>query len=135
MDEDNPDNTAGDTEQLDLERIAMIEEVLDAVGNRKRLATLEKLTQGVPASDIHEQVDASRSGVNRFITDFKDADLVRQEEDGHVLTGKGAVVVETLNELDEMFAEFERERVREIINQSSLSREEAMELLQEERET
>lgn len=131
MDEDNADNT----EQLELERIAMIEEVLDAIGNQKRLATLEKLTQGVPASDIHEQVDASRSGVNRFITDFRDADLVRQEEDGHVLTGKGAVVVGMLNEMDDRFAEFERDRVREIIEESSLSREEALELLQEEGDT
>lgn len=132
MDEDGTDNTVTNVEQLDLERVAMIEEVLDAVGNQKRLATLEHVTRGVPASDIHEEVDASRSGVNRFITDFRDADLVEQTDDGLQLTRKGAVVVETLNGLDKQFAEFERERVREIIEQSSLSREEALELLQED---
>jgi len=130
MDENN--NDAAAAERLELERIAMVEEVLDAVGNRKRLATLEQVTRGVPASDIHEQVDASRSGVNRFITDFKDADLVTDTDDGLRLAGKGSVVVGMLNELDDRFAEFERERVQEIIEQSSLSREEALELLQEQ---
>lgn len=115
-----------DDKRLELERIAMIEEVLDAIGNRKRLATLEKVTQGVPASDIHEEVDASRSGVNRFISDFKDTDLVQQAQDGLRLTAKGAVVVDLLNELDEVFEEFERERVRDIINQSSLSQEDVL---------
>ena len=117
--------------ELDLERRAMIEEVLDALGNWKRLAALEQITKGVPAKDIHKQIDASRSGVQHFINDFKDAELVREEDGQYVLTEKGEVVVRTLRELDDEFEEFERERFRGLAHESSLSIEEMEEMLEE----
>ena len=117
--------------ELDLERRAMIEEVLDALGNWKRLAALEQITKGVPAKDIHKQIDASRSGVQHFINDFKDAELVQEEDGQYVLTAKGEVVVRTLRGLDEEFEEFERERFRGLAHESSLSVEEMEEMLEE----
>lgn len=120
--------------ELDLERRAMIEEVLDALGNWKRLAALEQITKGVPAKDIHKKIDASRSGVQHFINDFKDAELVQEEDGQYVLTTKGEVVVRTLRELDDEFEEFERERFRGLAHESSLSIEEMEEMLEDVRQ-
>lgn len=119
------------TVELDLERRSMIEEVLDALGNWKRLAALEQITKGVLAKDIHNQIDASRSGVQHFINDFKDAELVQEEDGQYALTAKGEVVVRMLRELDDEFEEFEREQFRGLAHESSLSIEEMEEMLEE----
>lgn len=119
---------------MELKRRPMLEEVLEAVGSGKRLAALEQITQGVPAKDIHKQdaVDASRSGVQHFVNDFKDAGLITDPEDGqYELTEKGEVVVDALIELDEAFEEFERERFRSLASESSMSVEEMKEMLEE----
>ncbi|QLG61943.1 hypothetical protein [Halorarum salinum] len=117
--------------ELDLERRQMIEEVLNALGNWKRLAALEQITKGVPAKDIHKNIDASRSGVQHFINDFKDAELVREEDGTYELTAKGEVVVQMLTDLDDEFEEFERERFRGLAHESSLSIEEMEKMLEE----
>lgn len=109
----------------------MIEEVLAALGNWKRLAALEQITKGVPAKEIHTHIDASRSGVQHFINDFKDAELVEEADGQYVLTPKGEVVVRTLRALDEEFEEFERERFRGFAHESSLSIEEMEQMLEE----
>ena len=117
--------------ELNLERRQMLEEVLEAIGNGKRLAALEQITRGVPAKDIHKNIDASRSGVQHFINDFKDADLVTTEDGHYELTAKGKVVVEMLSELDDQFEEFEKERFRGFAQKASLSIEEMEAMLEE----
>lgn len=117
--------------ELTLERRSMIEEVLAALGNWKRLAALEQITKGVPAKEIHTHIDASRSGVQHFINDFKDAELVEEADGQYVLTPKGEVVVRTLRALDDEFEEFERERFRGFAHESSLSIEEMEQMLEE----
>lgn len=117
--------------ELELERRQMVEEVLDALGNWKRLAALEQITKGVPAKDIHKNIDASRSGVQHFVNDFKDAELVAEADGRYELTAKGEVVVRMLRDLDDEFEKFERERFRGLAEESSLSVEEMEEMLQE----
>lgn len=119
---------------MELKRRPMLEEVLEAVGTGKRLAALEQITRGVPAKDIHQQdaVNASRSGVQHFVNDMKDADLITDPEDGqYELTAKGEVVVDALADLDEAFAEFERDRFRALAAESSMSVEEMKEMLED----
>ena len=109
----------------------MIEEVLEAIGSGKRLATLEQITQDVPAKEIHKNIDASRSGVQHFINDFKDAGLIRTEDGKYVLTDKGGVIVEMLADLDDTFEQFEREQFRGFAHETTLSIEEMKEMLEE----
>jgi predicted transcriptional regulator len=115
--------------ELDLDRRTMLEEVLEAIGSGKRLATLERITHGIPGKDIHKDIDASRSGVQHFINDFKEADLIRTEDGAYVLTAKGEVVVEMLADLDAEFERFEREQFRNFAHGSTLSVEEMKEML------
>ena len=117
--------------ELELKRREMLEEVLEALGNWKRLAALEQITQGVPGKDIHKNIDASRSGVQHFINDFKDADLITTEDGHYELTAKGEVVVQTLSDLDEKFEEFERDQFRGFAHDTTLSIEEMEEMLEE----
>lgn len=117
--------------ELNLERRRMLTQVLEAIGNGKRLATLEQISQGVPGKDIHKNIDASRSGVQRFINDFKEADLVTADDGQYALTAKGEVVAETLQTLDAEFEEFERQQFRELAAESSLSVEEMEAMLSE----
>lgn len=120
---------------MELKRRGMISEVLEAVGSGKRLGALEEITQGTPAKEIHEHIDASRSGVQHFINDFKDADLVTAPEDGQYdLTEKGEVVVDMLTRLDEEFKEFEVKQLRGMAVDSSLSAEEIEEILEDVRQ-
>lgn len=116
---------------MELERRRMLEEVLEAIGSGKRLATLEQITQGVPGKNIHKNIDASRSGVQHFINDFKDADLIRMEDGEYTLTAKGEVVVEMLADLDTEFEQFEREKFRGFAHETTLSIEEMKEMLEE----
>ena len=110
----------------------MLEEVLEAIGSGKRLAALEQITQGTPAKEIHENIDASRSGVQHFVNDFKDTELITDPEDGqYELTAKGELVVDLLTELDEEFKEFERQRFQSLASESSMSVEEMKEMLEE----
>lgn len=120
--------------ELDLQRRQMLAETLEAIGNHKRLATFEQLSRGVAAKDIHKHIDASRSGVQRFLTDFKESGLATAEEGQYALTGKGQVVAEALADLDDRFEEFEREQFRELAEQSSLSVDEMEEMLREVKE-
>lgn len=117
--------------EFELERREMLEEVLEALGNWKRLAALEQITQGVPGKDIHKNIDASRSGVQHFINDFKDADLITTEDGHYELTAKGEVVVQALSDLDDEFEEFERDQFRRLAHESTLSIEEMEEMLEE----
>lgn len=117
--------------ELTLDRRHMLEEVLEAIGNGKRLAALEQITRGVPAKDIHKNIDASRSGVQHFINDYKDADLVTTEDGHYELTAKGEVVIQMLSDLDDQFEEFEKERFRGFAHESTLSIEEMKEMLDE----
>lgn len=120
---------------MDLERREMVSAVLEAIGSDKRLATFEHISQGTPAKEIHTQIDASRSGVQHFINDFKDVELVTAPEDGkYRLTEKGDRVVEALEQLDEEFRQFELEQLRGMAVKSSLSAEEIEELLREVKE-
>lgn len=113
----------------------MLAEVLEAIGSRKRLAALEEITQDTPASEIHEQIDASRSGVQHFVNDFKDTGMVTSPEDGqYELTEKGQVVVDLLTELDTKLKEFEVERLRGMAVESSLSADEIQEILDDVKE-
>jgi predicted transcriptional regulator len=120
--------------ELELKRRAMLEEVLEAVGSGKRLATIEQITQGVPAKDIHKNIDASRSGVQHFVNDFKDAGLITAEDGQYELTTKGEVMVQAISELDKEFEQFEREQIRELTAQSSLSIEEIKQIVEESRQ-
>ena len=115
--------------ELDLDRRPMLEEVLEAIGNGKRLATLERITHGIAGKDIHKDIDASRSGVQHFINDFKDADLIRTEDEAYMLTAKGEVVVGMLADLDTEFEQFEREQFRGFAHETTLSVEEMKEML------
>ena len=117
--------------ELDLDRRPMLEEVLEAIGNGKRLATLERITHGIAGKDIHKDIDASRSGVQHFINDFKDADLIRTEDEAYMLTAKGEVVVGMLADLDTEFEQFEREQFRGFAHETTLSVEEMKEMLDE----
>ena len=117
--------------ELDLDRRTMLEEVLEAIGSGKRLATLERITHGIPGKDIHKDIDASRSGVQHFINDFKDADLIRTEDEAYMLTAKGEVVVGMLADLDTEFEQFEREQFRGFAHETTLSVEEMKEMLDE----
>ena len=120
---------------MELQRRSMIEEVLEAIGSGKRLAALEQITQGTPAKEIHENIDASRSGVQHFVNDFKDAELITDPEDGQYdLTEKGELVVQMLTDLDEEFKEFEVDRFRSLAHESSLSADELEEILEEVKE-
>lgn len=120
---------------MDLERRQMVSDVLEALGSDKRLATFEQITQGTRGSDIHNQIDASRSGVNHFIDDFQDAGLIGDPEDGrYELTAKGERVENALAELDEDFRQFEVEQLRGMAAESSLSAEEIEAVLQEVKE-
>lgn len=114
-----------------LDRRSMIEEVLEAVGSGKRLAALEQITQDVPAKEIHKNIDASRSGVQHFINDFKDAGLITAEDGQYELTAKGEVIVEMLANLDAEFRQFEREQFRGFAQETTLSIEEMKEMLKE----
>jgi len=117
---------------MELQRRSMLEEVLEAIGSGKRLAALEQITQGTPAKEIHENIDASRSGVQHFVNDFKDTELITDPEDGqYELTAKGELVVDLLTELDEEFKEFERQRFQSLASESSMSVEEMKEMLEE----
>lgn len=109
----------------------MIEEVLETIGSGKRLATLEQITQGVPGKDIHKNIDASRSGVQHFINDFKDTGLITAEDGQYALTEKGEVIVEMLADLDTTFEQFEREQFRGFAHETTLSIEEMKEMLEE----
>lgn len=120
--------------ELELDRRHMLEEVLEAIGSGKRLAALEQITRGVPAKDVHKNIDASRSGVQHFINDFKDADLVTTEDGHYELTAKGEVIIEMLSQLDDQFEEFEKERFRGFAYESSLSIEEMEAMLEEVKE-
>ena len=116
---------------LKLDRRSMIEEVLEAVGSGKRLAALEQITQGVPGKNIHKNIDASRSGVQHFINDFKDAGLITAEDGQYEVTAKGEVIVEMLANLDAEFRQFEREQFRGFAQETTLSIEEMKEMLKE----
>lgn len=116
---------------LELQRRSMIEEVLETIGSGKRLATLEQITQGVPGKDIHKNIDASRSGVQHFINDFKDTGLITAEDGQYALTEKGEVIVEMLADLDTTFEQFEREQFRGFAHETTLSIEEMKEMLEE----
>lgn len=116
---------------LKLHRRSMIEEVLEAIGSGKRLATLEQITQSVPGKDIHKNIDASRSGVQHFINDFKDAGLITAEDGQYKLTEKGEVIAEMLADLDATFEQFEREQFRGFAYETTLSVEEMKEMLNE----
>lgn len=116
---------------LKLQRRSMIEEVLETIGSGKRLATLEQITRGVPGKDIHKNIDASRSGVQHFINDFKDAGLITSEDGQYELTDKGEVIVEMLADLDTTFEQFEREQFRGFAHETTLSIEEMKEMLEE----
>jgi predicted transcriptional regulator len=117
---------------MELKRRPMLKEVLEAVGSGKRLAALEQITQGTPAKEIHENIDASRSGVQHFVNDFKDTELITDPEDGqYELTAKGELVTDLLTDLDEEFKAFERERFRSLASESSMSVEEMKEMLEE----
>ena len=117
---------------LDLKRRSMLEEVLEAIGSGKRLATLEQITQGVPGKDIHKNIEASRSGVQHFVTDFKDAGLITDPEDGkYELTDKGTVVAEMLSDLDARFEEFEKQQFKGFAYETTLSIEDMKEMLEE----
>lgn len=116
---------------LELQRRSMIEEVLETIGSGKRLATLEQITQGVPGKDIHNNIDASRSGVQHFINDFKDTGLITAEDGQYALTEKGEVIVEMLADLDTTFEQFEREQFRGFAHETTLSIEEMKEMLEE----
>ena len=117
---------------MELQRRSMLEEVLEAIGSGKRLAALEQITQGTPAKEIHENIDASRSGVQHFVNDFKDTELITDPEDGqYELTAKGELIVDLLTELDEEFKEFERQRFQSLASESSMSVEEMKEMLEE----
>jgi predicted transcriptional regulator len=116
---------------LDLKRREMIEEVLEVLGSGKRLAALEQITQGVAGKDIHKQIDASRSGVQHFLNDFKEAGLVQSENGVYELTDKGEVVVDTLSQMDSEFEQFEIETFMGFAQSSSLSIEQMEEMLEQ----
>jgi len=119
---------------MELKRREMLEEVLEVIGSGKRLATLEQVANGTATKDIHKHIDASRSGVQNFVTDFRETGLITADNEHYELTRKGEAVVNALQDLDATFKQFERERLRGFAFQSSLSAEEIEEILEEVRE-
>lgn len=116
---------------MDLKRQDMLGEVFKVIGSRRRLATLEQITQGVSRTNIHEDINVSRNEVQCFISDFNDAGLITMENDQYKLTEKGKIIASTIIDLDEKFKKSERERVRGFFRKSTLSVEEIEELLEE----
>lgn len=80
---------------------AALAEIMGALGDEKRLCTFNQIMDGTEKKDIHRNIDASRSGVQRFISDYEDIRLIEEVPDnGYQLTEKGDMVYENLKRFD-----------------------------------
>lgn len=108
----------------------MLANMFDVVNTKERLETLNCIAEGVKPKEIPKEVGSSRSGVQHFVNDFKDAGFVETVDREYELTGKGEEFFNWLSLVDEKAVKFEKERLRGFAFESSLSLEEMGEILE-----
>jgi len=85
---------------------AEIGQTLDALGGQKRLTAFDLLAEGESAPAVAEEIDISRSGLQPYLDDYRDNDLLEKTDRGFVTTEKGERVHEWLEELDGRLEQF-----------------------------
>lgn len=91
---------------VDTKKFESLGELLAAIGSKKRLQSFILLAAGKTTSEVTEEIDISRSGLQNYINDFKDLGLIGKEGRSLVLTETGEWLEEQLYELERGYSEF-----------------------------
>ncbi|MDS0476816.1 hypothetical protein [Natrinema sp. 1APR25-10V2] len=111
-----------------LEHPRLLGAIFDDFNSEHRLMAFDRLAQGDDVATIVEDLDLTRSGVQHWITDWRDGNYL--EEDSHDLTAYGRAVHDLLTEIDAKCGDLEEEafahRLRDTLAESDLSNDDVL---------
>ena len=87
---------------MSIEHPDKVAEILSALDTANRVWTFQLLHQGVAPKEIADELDVTRSALQPYLTDFKDADLVEVEGKQYVFTERGEKIYQLLEEVDKL---------------------------------
>lgn len=79
-----------------------VAKILSALDTENRVRTFHLLYQGVAPKEIADRLEMTRSALQPYFSDFKDADLVNIDGKEYVFTEKGEKVYQILEEIDKL---------------------------------
>lgn len=87
---------------MSIEHPDEVAEILSALSSSNRVLTYHWLHEGRSPQEIADELGVTRSAIQPYLTDFKEADLVRVEGKTYRFTEKGEQISELLGQLDRM---------------------------------
>ncbi len=93
---------------LNIAQYEPLGELIGSVGGVKRLQAFLLLSDGVPPKAITEELDISRSGLQNYINDFKNQDLIEKDGKSLVPTEMGDWFQESLLDLEDEYASYRK---------------------------
>ncbi|MFC4359275.1 winged helix-turn-helix domain-containing protein [Halobium salinum] len=88
---------------MSIEHPEEVAQILSALDTPNRVHTFNKLHSDTAPKDIADELDVTRSAIQPYLTDFKEADLVEVSGKEYQFTEKGEKVYQLLEQLDRMF--------------------------------
>lgn len=92
--------------EVDTKKFESLGELLATLGGTKRLQSFILLAGGRSSSEVTEEIDISRSGLQNYINDFKNQGLIEKEGRSLVVTEAGEWLEEQLYELERGYSEY-----------------------------
>jgi DNA-binding transcriptional ArsR family regulator len=87
---------------MTIEHPEQVAEILSALDTENRVRTYHLLHEGSAPKEIAEQLDITRSALQPYLTDFKEAGLVEIEGKTYRFTEKGETLYELLEQVDKL---------------------------------
>lgn len=91
---------------VNVQRYESLGELFSALGSQKRLQAYILLAHGYEPTEITDEIDISRSGLQNYINDFKQLSLFEKQGKSLVPTEAGNWMYEQLVELEKGYSEF-----------------------------
>ena len=105
--------------QISVQKYEPLGEVFSVLGSVKRLQSYVLLANGEPPINVADVLDISRSGLQNYINDFKDQELLKKDGKSLITTETGKWLLEEIEEMEAEYEEYRQLALRDQIEEIS----------------
>lgn len=105
--------------QISIGKYEPLGEVFSALGSVKRLQSYVLLANGSPPIDVADALEISRSGLQNYINDFKQRELLEKDGKTLITTETGEWLLEQVEAMEDEYEEYRQSALRDRIEELS----------------
>ncbi|MFC7177869.1 hypothetical protein [Halosegnis marinus] len=105
--------------QISVQKYKPLGEVFSALGSVKRLQSYVLLANGDAPIDVADALDISRSGLQNYINDFKERELLEKDGKSLIPTETGEWLLEEVESMEDEYEEYRQSALRDRIEELS----------------